>query len=139
MLNFVLSPLAPSLTISFPMTPRISTNRLVSMAMDKAGSPEMEKLREQFAAFDLCADKRAAAIFGYLLAKEETNAKSPETDVYDKVCAVLELYEEGSYGDVTDAADKVFSMIYKWLDKQEGLNKEALKEAFANCLPPVDA
>ena len=121
------------------MIPRISTNRLVSMAMDKAGFPEMEKLREQFAAFDLCADKRAAAIFGYLLAKEEANAESTDTDIYDKVCAVLELYEEGSYGDVTDAADKVFSMIYKWLDKQEGLDKEVLKETFANCLPPIDA
>ena len=100
----------------------------------------MEKLREQFAAFDLCADKRAAAIFGYLLAKEEANEPPNEaTAVYDKVCAVLELYEEGSYGDVTDAADKVFSMIYKWLDKQEGLDKEVLREAFTNCLPPVDA
>ena len=122
------------------MTSLLSLNRLVSMAMDKAGSPEMEKLREQFAAFDLCADKRAAAIFGYLLAKEEANEPPNEaTAVYDKVCAVLELYEEGSYGDVTDAADKVFSMIYKWLDKQEGLDKEVLREAFTNCLPPVDA
>lgn len=121
------------------MTPFISTNRLVSMAMDKAGFSEMKELREQFAAFDLCADKRAAAIFGYLLAKEEANAEPAYTDVYDKVCAVLELYEEGSYGEVTDAADKVFSMIYKWLNKQEGLDKEVLKEKFANCLPPVDA
>ena len=123
------------------MTNFLSVHRLVSLAMDKAGSAEMGKLREQFAAFDLCADKRAAAIFGYLLAKEEASGEPvpPSEAIYDKVCACLELYEEGEYGDVTDAADKLFGMIYKWLDKQEGLDKEVLKEVFANCLPPVNA
>ena len=117
--------------------------RLISLVMDKAGSAELKALKEQFAAFDLCADKRTAAAFGYLLAKEEVSGEPlppPEaTAIYDRVCACFELYEEGEYGDVTDAADKLFGMIYKWLDKQEGLDKEVLKEVFANCLPPVDA
>ena len=119
----------------------LSQLRLISLAMDKAGSAEMKALKEQFAAFDLCADKRTAAAFGYLLAKEEASDEPlpPSEAIYDKVCACRELYEEGTYDDVTDAADKLFGMIYKWLNKQEGLDKEVLKEVFANCLPPVNA
>lgn len=119
----------------------LSQLRLISLAMDKAGSAELTALKEQFAAFDLCADKRTAAAFGYLLAKEEAEKQpsNSEAAVYDKVCALLELYEEGEYGDVTNAADKLFGVIYKWLDKQEGLDKDVLMETFANCLPPVDA
>lgn len=120
--------------------PNLSQYRLISLAMDKAGSAELKALKEQFAAFDLCADKRTAAAFGYLLAKEEADDLPPETNaVYDKVCALLELYEEGEYGEVTNAADKLFGIVYKWLNKQEGLDKEVLKEVFATCLPPVDA
>lgn len=44
----------------------------------------------------------------------------------------------GDYGDVTNAADKLFGIIYKWLDKQEGLDKDVLQDVFASCLPPVD-
>ena len=118
----------------------LSQYRLISLAMDKAGSTEMKALKEQFAAFDLCADKRTAAVFGYLLAKEEADDLPPEaTAVYDRVCECLEHYEAGEYGEVTNAADKLFGIVYKWLNKQEGLDKEVLKEVFATCLPPVDA
>lgn len=128
---------APTTSSALPKS--LSSYRLVSMAIDKSSSPEVKALKEQFAAFDLCADKRTAAVFGYLLAKEQTEPQPEEaTAVYDKVCALLELYEEGEYGDVTNAADKLFGIIYKWLDKQEGLDKDVLQDVFASCLPPVD-
>jgi hypothetical protein len=118
----------------------LSQYRLISLAMDKAGSAELKALKEQFAAFDLCADKRTAAAFGYLLAKEEADDLPPEaTAVYDRVCECLEHYEAGEYGEVTNAADKLFGTIYTWLAHQEGLDKEVLREVFATCLPPVDA
>lgn len=68
-----------------------------SSALPKSLSsyPEVKALKEQFAAFDLCADKRTAAVFGYLLAKEQTEPQPEEaTAVYDRVCALLELYED---------------------------------------------
>ena len=116
--------------------------RLIGLAMENATLPEFKQLVDRFEAFELCATKRAAAAFGYLLAKEEAEqvkqSLSPET-AYDKVCAILELFSAGEYGEVERAADKVFSAIHQWLSEEHGIDKEALTTAFAHCLPPVDA
>jgi hypothetical protein len=116
--------------------------RLIGLAMENATLPEFKQLVDRFEAFELCATKRAAAAFGYLLAKEEAEqakqSPSPET-AYDKVCAILELFSEGEYGEVERAADKVFGAIYQWLSKEDGIDKEVLATAFAHYLPPVDA
>jgi|LakMenE18May11ns_1017448.scaffolds.fasta_scaffold9838360_1 hypothetical protein len=116
--------------------------RLISLAVENATLPEFKQLVDRFEAFELCATKRVAAAFGYLLAKEEAEqakqSLSPET-AYDEVCAILELFSESEYGEVERAADKVFGAIYHWLSKEDGIGKEALVTAFAHYLPPVDA
>jgi hypothetical protein len=118
----------------------LSQFRLINLAMDKASSPELKAIKEQFAAFDLCADKRTAAAFGYLLAKEEACNSEPEQEelgVYDEVIAILELHAEDLI-DSERAADKVFGAIYQWLAKVPGLDREVLECAFLQYLPPTD-
>lgn len=119
------------------MPDSLSLHRLVGLAMDKAGSPEMEELRERFAAFDLCADKRAAAIFGYLLAKEEFQKEDISDSTYACVCRVLENYASHPE-DVERSADSIFTIIFQWLCTFPDLPIDRLAEVFATSMPPID-
>jgi len=114
---------------------------LIGLAMENATSPEFKKLVERFEAFDLCATKRAAAAFGYLLAKEEAEQKMPweePPNIYNEVCSLLESYSVGAR-DLEHSTDKLFGAVYQWLEKVPGIDKEALANAFSAYLPPTDA
>jgi hypothetical protein len=115
--------------------------RLVGLAMENATLPEFQQLVDRFEAFELCATKRAAAAFGYLLAKEKAEEKEPweqPPTIYDDVCTVLEGYSEGITG-LEHSADKLFGAVYQWLEKVPGIDHEALSDAFSSYLPPTDA
>lgn len=87
---------------------------------------EFTALKKRFKDFDTCADQPAAAALGYLIAKAELEAakeEEEEPDVYDKVVEVIRGCLN-SFGDTSPhtAADEIFTLIYKWLDK--GLKKK---------------
>ena len=84
---------------------------------------EFEVLKERFKE-DLywCADKSVAAALGYLIAKDELEAakeEEEEPDVYDEVVEVIKnnFYPLCGVSPHT-AADKIFTLIYKWLDDE---------------------
>jgi len=118
--------------------PPIHQSRLIFLAMDNASSPDFQRLKERFEAFDLCADKRTAAAFGYMLAKQEANQTEPWDEpmsVYEEVCTLIEGYSEG-VTDLESSADKVFGAVYQWLSKAPGIDEPTIKGLFSSCLPP---
>lgn len=56
--------------------------------------------------------------FGYLLGQEDAKKGMPfpEPSIQEQVIVVIEQHEDGEF-DQGYAADLVFSLIYKWLDK----------------------
>ncbi len=110
--------------------------------MENATLPEFKQLVERFGAFELCATKRAAAAFGYLLAKEEAEQSEqlngkPIT-VHDDVCHLIEEFASTDAFDGTQATDQIFSLVYRWLTQVPGLDREVLSHAFSTYLPPMD-
>ena len=95
----------------------ISQQRILSLAMDYGSGEkkqELDQLKKELAATELCNDKATAAAFGYLLAKrEEDYGGKTETSIDEQVRAVL--YEEV---DVTEATSLIFGLIYLWLRKE---------------------
>jgi hypothetical protein len=82
---------------------------------------EFCRLTERFKSFDGCANPAAAAL-GYLIAKDELEAKKEEEeeeepDVYDEAIAVIEKYchPPGNISAHT-ATDEIFTLIYEWLE-----------------------
>ena len=94
---------------------------------------EFCRLTERFKSFDGCANPAAAAL-GYLIAKDELEAKKEEEeeepDVYDEAIEVIEKYchPPGNISAHT-ATDEIFTLIYKWLDA--GMEKRAWSDCGA--------
>ena len=104
---------------------------------------EFSALKKRFKDFDTCADQPAAAALGYLIAKAELEAakeEEEEPDVYDEVVGIIKEYSypDGPIGAHT-TADRIFTLIYKWLDKDlkakghpsNGKSREDIKELFS--------
>jgi len=99
-----------------------------------------ERLRQ--AGVEHASSKAAAAAMGFLMAK----AGADGGNVYEDVASIIE-----NNTDAVEAADKVFSLIYQWIDKtlkedgyppaetdDEGPNtRQLIAEAFANKMPPL--
>lgn len=82
---------------------------------------EFCRLTERFKSFDGCANPAAAAL-GYLIAKDDLEAKKEEEeeeepDVYDEAIAVIKKYchPPGNISAHT-ATDEIFTLIYEWLE-----------------------
>ena len=99
----------------------VSQQHILSLAMDYGSGEkkqELDQLKKELAATELCNDKATAAAFGYLLAKREEDYRGKtETSIDEQVRAVL--YEEV---DVTEASSLIFGLIYLWLKRK--LNEE---------------
>ena len=82
---------------------------------------EFCRLTERFKSFDGCANPAAAAL-GYLIAKDELEAKKEkeEPDVYDKVVEIINRFDNQRVNSLSphSAADQIFTLIYEWLNKE---------------------
>lgn len=91
--------------------------------------------------------KKAAAAMGFLLGKAGGIIEKEEASVYDDV---VEVIEQGM--EACEAADKIFGIIYQWIDKTleedgypeaeemggtEWNTRKVIMEAFANKMPPL--
>jgi hypothetical protein len=89
---------------------------------------EFTALRNRFKDFDACTGQPAAAALGYLIAKDELEAKKEEEeeeepDVYDEVVKLIE--DHGHHLTALSAhtiSDIIFTSIYCWL--QESLTQK---------------
>ena len=80
--------------------------------------PSLSELKERFAGFEWCADKATAAAFGYYAAMEEINGKKTITkDIYEQCTSVVEDAQKLALNP-GEAADRIFTLIYHWLDKE---------------------
>ena len=80
---------------------------------------EFCRLTERFKSFDGCANPAAAAL-GYLIAKDELEAKKEkeEPDVYDEAVEVIKKYcHPPGNNSAHTATDEIFTLIY---DKKYG-------------------
>ena len=92
-------------------------------AVTKHLAEDAEKFSELRARFEGCDSFRsdAAAALGYLIAKDELEAakeEEEEPDVYDEAVEVINKCRNPLCGVSSHAAaDKIFTLIYEWLDK----------------------
>lgn len=106
-----------------------------------------ERLKQ--AGVEHAGSKAAAAALGFLMAK----AGDDGGNVYDDVVGAIEHAMDPGGTDAAETADKVFSLIYQWIDKtleEEGYpsasideggaganTRHLIAEAFANKMPPL--
>jgi hypothetical protein len=121
----------------------IDQQRILSLAMDHASGEkkaELDKLKEELTATELCHDKATAAAFGYLLAKqEESEDQKVDATIDHQIAAVL--FEEV---DVPKATFRILSLVYLWLHKEfmkhglvnSGYTQHMLREAFRPFVKP---
>ena len=86
---------------------------------------EFEVLKERFKEdFDWCTNKSAVAALAYMIAKDELKAAKEEEEVPDVYDEAIEVIRGclGSFGGTSPhtAADKIFTLIYEWLDDMVG-------------------
>lgn len=111
---------------------------------DPAGFKE---LVDRLEVCEHAGSKKTAAAMGFLLGKAGGVIEKEEHSVYDDV---VEVIEQGM--EACEAADKIFGIIYQWIDKtleeddypeaeemiDGGYNVRMLiREAFANKMPPL--
>lgn len=78
--------------------------------------PSLSELKKRFAGFEWCADKATAAAFGYYAAMEEFNGKKTITKgIYEQCTSVVED-AQNLIVNPGEAADRLFTLIYHWLD-----------------------
>lgn len=109
------------------------------------------ELKKRLTMCEHAMSKAGAAALGYLIAMEEKEEEEKEEPtVYDDVVDVLYRVDEGHVGPC-EAADKIFSIIYQWIDKileEDGYDaacdgvvppntRTVILEAFANKMPPL--
>lgn len=120
----------------------LSSQRLLSLAIDHSEGEKkalLDELKALFDACELCNDKATAAAFGYLFAKQEQERKEqPPRNAYERVCGVIEDYENSSM-DVERTADQIFTIIFEWLCTFPDLPMGRLSHIFAETMPPTDA
>lgn len=92
-------------------------SRISSLALD-GKTASMQRHAEVIDAASACKTKEAAMAFGYLLGQEDAKkgVPFPEPSIQEQVISVIEQHEDGEF-DQEYAADLVFGLIYKWLDK----------------------
>lgn len=100
---------------------------------------EFCRLTERFKSFDGCANPAKAAALGYLIAKDELEAKKEkeEPDAYDKVVEIINRFDNQRVNSLSphSAADQIFTLIHKWLNKE--LIKVVYKDG-AICIEDVN-
>jgi hypothetical protein len=101
-------------------------DRLIMLAMDEQNVPTTSLFRD---AASICNTKEAAMAFGYLMGQEDAKKEAPsEPSIYEQVLSTVDQCCDGEY-DPEYAADLVFGLIYKWLDKvyeDEGYTSHAV-------------
>ena len=117
----------------------------ILQAITKHAMGDAEEFIELRERFDGCGSfqPHAAAALGYLIAKDELEAakeEEEEPDVYDEVVEVIKnnFYPLCGVSPHT-AADKIFTLIYEWLDKglkekghlHGGRGREDVEELFS--------
>jgi len=101
---------------------------------------EFCRLTERFKSFNGCANPAAAAL-GYLIAKDELEAKKEEEeeepDAYDKVVEIINRFDNQRVNSLSphSAADQIFTLINKWLNKE--LTKVVYRDG-AICIADVN-
>lgn len=99
--------------------------------------PSLSELKKRFAGFDWCADKATAAAFGYYAAMEEFNGKKTiAKDIHDQCTLVIED-AQGKAINSLEAADRLFTLIYHWLDDAlatEGYDSPEEPESVRHCI-----
>ena len=127
----------------------IDQQRILSLAMDHASGEkktELDKLKEELAATELCHDKATAAAFGYLLAKHDRQEQEEElfkTSVADELYCVIDDCIYGREEKVT-GVELIFGLVYQWLHKEfmkhglvnSGYTQHMLREAFRPFVKP---
>jgi hypothetical protein len=89
-------------------------DRLIMLAMDAQNVPATSLFKD---AASICNSKEIAMAYGYLMGKEDAKKEAPfEPSIYEQVISTIDQCCDGGYGPGY-AADLVFGLIYKWLDK----------------------
>jgi len=125
------------------MTSEETFHAITKHAMgDRQGFDELKK---RFESMDDWGPPSAAAALAYLIAKDELGAEKEEEeeepDAYDKVVEIINRFDNQRVNSLSphNAADQIFTLIYKWLDKSlkakghphNGLAREHIKELFS--------
>jgi hypothetical protein len=89
-------------------------DRLIMLAMDEKNRLAVDSFKD---AASICNSKKIAMAYGYLMGKEDAKKEAPfEPSIYEQVLSTIDQCCDGEY-DPEYAADLVFGLIYKWLDK----------------------
>jgi hypothetical protein len=89
-------------------------DRLIMLAMDEKNRLAVDSFKD---AASICNSKEIAMAYGYLMGKEDAKKEAPfEPSIYEQVISTIDQCCDGEY-DPEYAADLVFGLIYKWLDK----------------------
>jgi hypothetical protein len=89
-------------------------DRLIMLAMDEKNRLAVDSFKD---AASICNSKEIAMAYGYLMGKEDAKKEAPfEPSIYEQVLNTVDQCCDGEY-DPEYAADLVFGLIYKWLDK----------------------
>lgn len=89
-------------------------DRLIMLAMDAKNRLAVSSFKD---AASICNTKEIAMAYGYLMGQEDAKKQaSSEPSVHEQVATVIEQCNDGEF-DSEYAADLVFGLIYKWLDK----------------------
>ena len=105
----------------------IPQQRIFSLAMDYGSGEkkkELDRLKQDLVATELCNDKATAAAFGYLLAKRDSEKQEDETfkaSIADEVYCVIEDCDNRDLP-IEEGVDLIFALIYLWLKRE--LNKD---------------
>jgi hypothetical protein len=117
-------------------------DRLIMLAMDEQNVPTTSLFRD---AASICNTKEAAMAFGYLMGQEDAKKEAPsEPSIYEQVLSTVDQCCDGEY-DPEYAADLVFGLIYKWLDKvfedkgcdPHKFNDESARHVLAEAFQPL--
>lgn len=91
--------------------------RLMLLAID-GNTASIQHHAEIIDAAFICKTKEAAMAFGYLLGQEDAKNEVSFLDpsVREQVVSVVEQFSDGEF-DQDYAAQLIFGLVYKWLDK----------------------
>jgi hypothetical protein len=117
-------------------------DRLIMLAMDEKNRLAVDSFKD---AASICNSKEIAMAFGYLLGQEDAKKEAPsEPSIYEQVLSTVDQCRDGEYGPGY-AADLVFGLIYKWLDKvfedesydPHDFNDESARYVLAEAFQPL--
>jgi hypothetical protein len=117
-------------------------DRLIMLAMDEKNRLAVDSFKD---AASICNSKEIAMAYGYLMGKEDAKKEAPfEPSIYEQVLSTICQCCDIEF-DPEHAADLVFGLIYKWLDKvfeDEGygpheFNDEGARYVLAEAFQPL--